>query len=373
MIKILTAGDSHGYGLIGIIEGLPSHIKVDVGKINEELFKRQHVYGRGKRMSIEDDRVQILSGLWESETTGAPLTLFIKNKSKTPPNRKMTTPRPGHADFSGMLKYDFRDARIITERASARRTAMDVAIGGLFKQILENVGIKVWSYTVSIGNVELKEADEILHPLFLSVKEHPLLCPDSLVEKAMMREVDKASKRGYTLGGKVRIYAAGLPVGLGTYNSYESRLTSILAKSLFDIPTVRGVIYGDIEKTYTSEGTNVMDEIVKGGKRKTNHAGGIEGGMSNGEDLEVSLMIKAIPTQARGLKTIDMNTDKETRTIYVRSDTCAVAAISVIAAAKVATILGKEIIEEFYSPSFREVKEKVKVYMRMRREVLHRD
>ncbi len=363
MIKILTSGDSHGYGLFGIVEGVPAHFEIDVSKIDEALFLRQHVYGRGKRMSLESDHVQVLSGLWQGKTTGAPLTFFIKNKSTTPPNEESSVPRPGHADFAGMVKYLFQDSRITTERASSRRTAMDVAIGEVFRQALEKLKIKVWSYTVEVGEVRAN-VDGVFQNL--SLKDHPLLCPESKAEKKMMIEIDRAFTQGYTLGGKVKTFVEGLPIGIGTFNSYENRITSVLARALFDIPSVRGVEFGDIEKTYVLPGIQYMDEIETKGVRATNHAGGIEGGMANGERIEIVLFVKAVPTQRKSLKSIDMKDGKEARTSYVRSDTCVVGAISVISTAKVSTAIFRELIEEFGSSTFSELEERVEDYRRKR-------
>ncbi|WP_456399023.1 chorismate synthase [Mesoaciditoga sp.] len=363
MIKILTSGDSHGYGLFGIVEGFPAHFKVNIERINRALFSRQHVYGRGQRMKLESDHIQILSGLWEGETTGAPLTFFIKNRSTTPPNGKSTAPRPGHADFAGMIKYDFEDARVTTERSSSRRTAMDVAIGEFFRQALEELGVKIWAYTQSIGKIESK-AESVRE---LSSQAHPLLCPDNEAEKMMMSEIDGASENGYTLGGKVKALAQGLPVGLGTFNSYENRLTSLIAKSLFDIPSVKGIVYGDIDKTYKLNGMQALDEIGIDGQRKTNHAGGIEGGMSNGEKVEITLFVKPVPTQRKGLKTVDFKSGEAVQTSYVRSDTCVVGAVSIIAQAKLSTVIFKEMMNEFGGSTFQEMKERVENYRASRK------
>lgn len=357
-MKILTSGDSHGYGLFGIVEGFPSHFKVDTLRIDEILKARQIVYGRGARMKIESDHVEILSGLWKGETIGSPLTFFIKNRSTQAPNLKNAIPRPGHADLGGMLKYEFDDTRMVAERASARRTAMDVAIGEFFKEALEELNIKTWGYTVAVGKIET--ALEAFQPL--SVEEHPLLCPDGNMENEMMKEIDFAHKEGYTLGGKVRVVLSGLPIGIGTFNSYQERFTSQISKALFDIPSVKGVEFGDIHETYKMKGTQVMDEMEANAKKLTNHAGGIEGGMSNGQKIVVDLLVKPVPTQKQSMKTVDLETGKETLTSYVRSDVCVVGAISIISSAKLSTVVFTELMNEFSGSTFQELKERFEKY-----------
>jgi chorismate synthase len=377
MIRILTSGDSHGYGLFGIVEGFPAHFKPNIPRIDKALSLRQHVYGRGARMSLENDHVQILSGLWNGETTGAPLTFFVKNKSIKPPNEESMAPRPGHADFAGMVKYSFEDIRVITERASSRRTAMDVAIGEFFRQALEELQVNVTAYTMAVGDVEIERGAFQKIPMeqmkMLSIDEHPLLCPDDDVEKRMMKKIDEAFEKGYTLGGKVKVIAEGIPIGLGTFNSYENRLTSNISSSLLDIPSVKGIMYGDVEETYKENGIQSMDEMsIKDGNviRSSNHGGGIEGGMANGEKVEITLFIKAVPTQRQGLRTVDLKNGREVTTSYVRSDTCVVGAITVIAAAKLATVVFEEMMKEFGSSTFGEMKERIEKYMFLRKSVI---
>ncbi len=357
-MRITTSGDSHGKGLFGIVEGFPAHFKIELSKINDALKLRKSVYGRGARMKIESDRVEILSGIWNGETSGAPLTFFIKNASTTPPNRQTSTPRPGHADFAGMLKYNFDDTRVVTERSSARRTAMDVAIGEFFRQALEKMKIRVWAYTVGIGKIETNEKTWKIP----QIGEHPLLCPDQKAERLMIAEIDKAAKNGNSLGGKVRVLASGLPIGLGTFNTYHGRFTSRIAQAFFDIPSVRGVLFGDILDTYRFDGYETIDEIHEMGVRKTNHVGGIEGGMSNGQPISVDLLVKPVPTQKRGTITIDMNDGSEAVTNYVRSDTCVVAAIAIVSRAVLSTVIFSEIMNEFGGSVFGELCERVELY-----------
>ena len=366
MMRVLTAGDSHGYGLFGIVEGFPAHFQVDIQEIDDMLKERQKVYGRGVRMNLEDDHVEILSGLWDGKTTGAPLTFFIRNRSTKPPNNGTTIPRPGHADFGGMLKYLFEDARVIAERASARRTAMDVAMGGFFRQALKELNIKVWGYTVAVGKVETK-IDTFQE---FSTADHPLLCPDDDAEKAMMHEIEKALEGGYTLGGKIKVIAKGLPIGLGTFNRYEGRFSSVLSKAVFDIPSVKGVEFGDIGESYKMKGVEVMDEMRANGERFTNHAGGIEGGMANGQAISMEILVKPVPTQKIGIHTVDLSDGSEVLTSYVRSDTCVVGAVTIIAIAKVSTAIFGELMREFGGSCFQELKERVENYKEIRRRVM---
>lgn len=359
-MKIVTSGESHGQHFYGIIEGFPSHFKPDIERINKRLKLRQSVYGRGDRMKIEDDKVEITTGLWNGETSGAPITFVIANKSTTPPNEKTTVPRPGHADLGGVLKFALDDVRTVTERASARRTVMDVATGEFSREVLEDIGISVYGFTKAVGPIEI---DDVANQE-LDVDVHPLLCPDSTNELKMMEEIKKGYDGGYTLGGKVTLVADGLPAGIGTFTERGKRLTSVIAGSLFDIPSIRGVLFGDAEEIWKMKGYEAVDQIHAGFTRETNHAGGIEGGMTNGEKMIVNLIAKPISTQRRGVKSVDIFSGMEVETSYVRSDTCVVAAIVVVATAVLSTTILSELIEEFGGFTFQEFKERINAYRR---------
>ncbi len=359
-MRIMTSGESHGQNFYGIIEGFPSHFKPDIGRINERLKLRQSVYGRGERMKIEEDKVNITTGLWNGETTGAPITFVIANKSTTPPNEKTTVPRPGHADLGGILKFDLDDARTVTERASARRTVMDVAMGEFSREVLEDIGINVYGFTRAVGSIET----EVMADRELDVGVHPLLCPDSTAESKMIEEINKGYAEGYTLGGKLTLVVEGLPVGVGTFTERGKRLTSTIGSALFDIPSVRGVLFGDAEKIWRMKGYEAVDQIYAGFVRRTNHAGGIEGGMTNGERVIVNLIAKPISTQKRGVRSVDISNGAEVETSYVRSDTCVVAAIVVVATAVLSTAILSELIEEFGGFTFQEFKERIDTYRR---------
>lgn len=356
----MTSGESHGYGFYGIIEGFPSHFKLNVERINARLALRQNVFGRGERMKIENDKVEIKTGLWNGETTGAPITFFIQNESLNPPNEKTTIPRPGHADLGGMMKFNLDDTRIVTERASARRTVMDVAIGEFANQALEELGIKVYGFTKGIGGIET----DLIPDALPNIQEHPLLCPDTLAELKMIEMIKDAYKDGYTLGGKVTLVVKGLPAGIGTFTERQRRLTSIISNALFDIPSVRGILFGDAEEIWKMKGYESVDEIFEGLKRKTNHAGGIEGGMTNGEDIIVHLISKPISTQKRGVRSVNLSTMSESETPYIRSDTVVVGAIVIVAVSILATALMTELIDSFGGFTFQDLKDNFSSYRR---------
>lgn len=359
-MMIMTSGGSHGQGFYGIIEGFPSHFVPDIERINKRLRMRQLVYGRGDRMKIEEDKVEITTGLWNGETTGAPLTFVITNNSTTPPNEKTTIPRPGHADFGGMLKFDLDDARIVTERASARRTVMDVAIGEFSREVLESLGIKVYGFTKAIGGIET----QIRSNCDLEITDHPLMCPDTEKESLMIEEIKRAYAGGYTLGGKITLIVEGMPAGIGTFTEREKRLTSIISSALFDIPSIRGVLFGDAQDLWKMKGYESVDEIHKNFVRKTNHAGGIEGGMTNGEKIVIDLIAKPISTQKRGVHSVNMVDNSEVETSYVRSDTCVVAAIVIVGSSILSSVLLLELLSAFGGFTFSELKERFDLYGR---------
>jgi len=319
-MRYLTAGESHGKALIGILEGMPAGVKIDLDKLNEQLRRRQQGHGRGKRMAIETDTAEILSGVRGGVTLGSPIALIINNRdydnwrevmdpvSGDPSLRRLTAVRPGHADLSGCIKYGFSDARNVLERASARETAMRTAIGALCRQYLESKGITVSGKVLSVGGAtELKDMEAL---------------------------IDKAKAEGDTLGGKAQIIISGAPVGLGSYVHYDRKLDGLLARELMGIQSVKAVEIGLGTKSAGLTGSKVHDGIYnQNGKyvRRTNNAGGIEGGMSNGEDIVVTVSFKPIPTLMKGLDTVDIATGKAVKAAPERSDVCAVWAGAVVA------------------------------------------
>ena len=378
-VKILTSGESHGKCLNAIIEGLPSNIHISVEKINENLARRQKGYGRGGRMKIETDKVEIKSGVRHGKTTGAPICLEIKNKDyenwqnimcpeeieltqeilEELESKSFTKLRPGHADFAGCVKYNTNDLRNILERSSARKTAIEVAVGSIAQQVLENFGIKGTSTVKRIGSIE--NTKEL--PNFESIKENSenseVRCWDNEVLEQMKSEIDKAQELGTTLGGEIEVYYQGLPVGLGSCMSYERAIDGLIAQAVMSIPAIKSVEFGlgkDVAKLF---GKDVHDPFVYENneiKRTSNNAGGVEGGMTNGETLIVRASMKPIPTMKTPLPTVDIKDMTNSEAHFERSDCCAVPACAVVAEMRVATVLLDEFLVKFGGDSLEEVK-----------------
>ena len=341
--RFLTAGESHGKGLTAIIEGIPSGFEINPDFINTELKRRQQGYGRGGRMKIETDTVEILSGVRFGKTLGSPVALFIKNKDfenwekimSTDPQdyteeKSFSAYRPGHADFAGSVKYNQKDLRNILERSSARQTAIEVAVGAVAKQILSTLGINCSSKILQIGNA-VNEVD-------------------------FHKEIDAAKETGDTLGGKIEVIFSGLPVGLGSHVHWDRKLDGRVAQAVMSIPAIKAVEIGDNPLGLT--GSEYHDEMYLEGEkvvRKTNHAGGIEGGMTNGENLVVRAVMKPIPTLRKPLNTVDSSTMQEIQAHFERSDTCAVEACAVVAEARIASVLVNEILLKFGGDSLEEI------------------
>lgn len=343
--RFLTAGESHGQCLSAIIEGVPAGLPVDIDFINNELKRRQQGYGRGERMKIENDTVEITAGVRFGKTIGSPISLVIKNRDfedwkkimSTAPEdvtdeKAFSTFRPGHADYAGSIKYAQTDLRNVLERSSARKTAADVAIGAIAKLILKELGITGTSKVTQIGSS---------------------CCPAKFPE-----EVEIMRGKGDTIGGKFVVLYKNLPVGLGSYVHWDRGIDGKLAQAVMSIPAVKVVEIGTNPLGY--QGSNYHDEIfIQDGEieHKTNHAGGIEGGMTNGEDLVISAVMKPIPTMKKPLKTVDSQTHEQTEAHFERSDVCAVEACSVVAEARVAWVLVEEILLKYGGDSLEELKQ----------------
>ncbi|TJX68715.1 chorismate synthase [Soehngenia saccharolytica] len=362
MIRFLTAGESHGDKLIGILEGIPSNLKINNGYIDYELSRRQKGYGRSDRMNIESDKVQIVSGLDEKVTTGAPISLVINNLAKGTNNDDYLQPRPGHADLAGLIKYNQLNAKNILERASARETAMRTAIGAICKIFLSEFGIKIFSHVISISDIEsnidyYKSGSEIDFSL---ADNSTLRMIDSDAEKIAKERIDFGYEEGFTLGGKVEIIIKNVPIGIGSHIQWDRRLDGKIAQSMMSIPGVKAVEIGLGETIKNYHGNLSNDEIFysedKGYYRKTNLAGGIEGGISNGEDIVVRITMKPIPTQQKPLKTVNIITKEETKAFAQRSDVCAVASLSIVAEAMAAISISEAFMEKFSGDSMEEVK-----------------
>ena len=375
MLRFLDAGESHGKGLIGIIEGLPAGLSLSEEKINRDLKRRQGGYGRGERMKIEQDRVEILSGLIKGKTIGSPLGLLIKNKDwenwqekECPP---LTIPRPGHADFAGAIKYGFRDLRRVLERASARQTAMRVAIGSVASTLLEEFNIDIYSYVLRIGQIKAKRITSFKRKLKDEIAKSPVYCIDGIASIGMCREIDRAREKGDTLGGVFEVVITGVSIGLGSYVQWDRRLDARLASAFMSIPGVKAVEIGEGIESSKKKGSAIHDEILAHQKlemnslryyRETNRAGGIEGGVTNGEAIIIRAYLKPIPTLINPLRSIDFATKKETRAIYQRSDICVVPAASVVGEAVAAWEMAVAFLEKFGGDSLEEIKENYKNY-----------
>lgn len=386
MFRYLTAGESHGPQLTAIIEGLPSGVTVLADGINRDLSRRQQGYGRGGRMKIETDRVEILSGVRWGETLGSPLTLVVKNRDWENWSGKMsplpefrdesiavTRPRPGHADLTGALKYDHRDVRNVLERSSARETAVRVAVGAVAKQLLAEFDIRVGGYVSAIGGVSVSAPDLPLEDLWRAAAESELFSCDQSADEAMKRAIDDAKAAGDTLGGVVEVQVIGCPPGLGSYTHWDRKLDARLAMALMSIQAIKGVEVGLGFEVADRPGSQVHDEIfldparVDGGSlspysRRSNNAGGIEGGMSNGEPIVVRAAMKPIPTLYKPLRSVDMRTREPFEATVERSDTCAVPAALVVAEAVVAIEIAAAFLEKFAGDSLVEIRRNFEGY-----------
>jgi chorismate synthase len=387
IMRWLTAGESHGPALMGIIEGVPAGVEITSGDIADSLARRRLGYGRGARMKFEQDVVTILGGVRHGRTQGGPVAIQVGNTewpkweqimSADPVdaelladqarNAPLTRPRPGHADFTGMQKYGFDEARPVLERASARETATRVALGTVAARFLRHLGIELVSHTVSIASVTVPEGRPLPLPGdVIALDTDPLRCFDRETSDAMVAEVDAAHKEGETLGGVVEVLAYGLPPGLGSYVHWDRRLDARLAAALMGIQAIKGVEVGDGFLTAARRGSAAHDEIVRDGKgrisRASNRAGGIEGGMSIGDVLRVRAAMKPIATVPRALRTIDVSTGEPAKAHHQRSDVCAVPAAGVVAEAMVALVLAEAVMEKFGGDSVPETARNIKGYL----------
>ncbi|BCS81268.1 chorismate synthase [Anaerocellum diazotrophicum] len=362
-MRFLDAGETHGRALIAIIEGFPAHVKIGIENINRLLQLRQRGYGRGKRMEIEKDRVKILSGVRNSFTTGSPITLVIENNDYENwknfmdsmqcdmDTKKVTVPRPGHADLAGCLKYEFDDARNVLERASARETAIRVAVGAVCEELLKMFGIKLYNHVIEIGRVRLTKSysfdDTELFEQALSSSD--LFCIDKEAEMKMKQEIEIAKQMGDSVGGIAEVICKNVPYGLGSHVHWDRKLDAQIAYSVMSIQSVKGVEIGMGFESARRFGSEVHDEIYYDEKigfyRKTNNAGGIEGGISNGMDIVVRAAFKPIPTLYKPLKSVDIRTFQPAEAAVERSDICAVPAGSIVMRAAIAYVLANALIE----------------------------
>ena len=332
MIRFLTAGESHGPELTGIVEGVPAGFTISKEFIDSYLKRRQKDTGSGGRMNIESDEVFISSGVVNNISTGAPIALRIKNKDwenwKDKDIEPYVVPRPGHADLIGTAKYDLNDIRLVLERSSARETAMRSAIGAIAIQILESMGISIYGYVSSIGKVDYRYSNDFsLDEMRKLTDDSPVSCPDADKSQQMEKEISNARKKKDTLGGSITTIATGVPPTLGSYVHWDKKLDAKLARILMSIQSVKAIEVGDGIESSKNYGTSVQDQYVlnkKEIKKESNNLGGFEGGMTNGENIELTAYLKPISTTLSPIKSVNLAEKEETETVYERSDTCAV-------------------------------------------------
>ena len=386
MIRYLTAGESHGKCLAGIIEGVPSGLAFDTDFINRQLHRRQLGHGRGRRMKIEKDRIEITAGVRHGKTLGSPIAFRIENKDweswRIPMSadpvpegsaiRAVTRPRPGHVDLAGALKFQTHDVRDVLERASARETAARVAVGSVIRLLLDHFGIRIGSHVLAIGNervpppLEYVEGEAVLG----MDPESPLRCADAEIEKSMIALINQAATEGDTLGGIAEAVAVSVPPGLGSHTQWDRKLDGLLAQVLMSIPAVKAVEIGTGVASASRPGSVVHDEIFyDAGRRRffrrTNNAGGLEAGVTNGADVRARIYVKPIPTLRKALLSVDVKTKEESAAAFERSDTCVVPAAGVVAEAMIAIVLGQAFAEKFGGDSMAEVEDNFQNYNRL--------
>ncbi|MGZ8412540.1 MAG: chorismate synthase [Gemmatirosa sp.] len=385
-LRFSTAGESHGPALVAVLEGMPAGLPLLAEHVDADLARRQQGYGRGRRMQIETDRVEFLSGVRAGETLGGPIAMLVRNADwknwvdvmdpapretdPDPRRRALTRVRPGHADLTGVLKYERADARDILERASARETTMRVAVGAVCRRLLTELGVRIGSHVVHLGGIDCEPA-ALPEDLNAAADASPVRVLDPAAEQAMIARIDEAKRAGNTLGGIVEVVATGLPVGLGSHVSWDRKLDGRLGQAMLSIPAVKGVEVGLGFEAARRSGAEVHDEIAlapgrtRAGnvRRLTNRAGGLEGGMTNGEPLLVRVAMKPISTLMRPLQTIDVRSAEPATAAAERSDVTAVPAMGVIAEAMAAFVLAQAVLEKFGGDSLVELRRNVDGYL----------
>ena len=384
MLRFTTAGESHGPALISILEGAPAGIPLVAGDVNADLARRQQGYGRGRRMQIESDAVEFLSGVRAGSTVGSPIAMLIRNRDwenwrevmdpapdaagesgvAEPRKRAVTRPRPGHADLAGMLKYDRDDARDVLERASARETTARVAAGAICRKLLAEFGVRIGSHLVELGGIEAAVPADLPADINKVSDASAVRTLDPVAETAIVARIDEAKKAGDTLGGVCEVVCTGLPIGIGSHVSWDRKLDGRIGAAMMSIPAVKGVGIGMGFDAARQPGSAVHDEILAGGetarsanlRRRTNRAGGLEGGMTTGEPLVVRVAMKPISTLMRPLATVEMKTGEAASAVAERSDVTAVPAMGVIAEAMLAFVIAQGMIEKFGGDSLGEMR-----------------
>ena len=384
MLSFRTAGESHGQALIALVEGIPAHLSIDFDFIDHELKRRQSGYGRGGRMKIERDQVRFLSGVRHGKTIGSPIAMMVENRdwanweeimsvreisAEAATKRRVTRPRPGHTDLAGSLKYDHTDARNILERSSARETAARVAAGGLAKVFLKVFGIEVLSHTTAIGKARVPEDLIVSWQQLETIRDDEVVrCALPDIAREMVKEIETAQKDGDTVGGTFEVVARGVPVGLGSHTGWDTRLDGRLAQAVMCVNAVKAVEIGKGVRIAYTQGSQAHDEIAYDNQQRrfyhlTNRAGGVEGGITNGEEVRVVGYLKPISTLKKALRSVDMVTKEPFLAQYERSDTCTVPAAGVIGESMVALVLATAFLEKFGGDSVEETTRNYNAYL----------
>ncbi|HCG2445958.1 TPA: chorismate synthase [Staphylococcus aureus] len=378
-MRYLTSGESHGPQLTVIVEGIPANLEIKVEDINKEMFKRQGGYGRGRRMQIEKDTVEIVSGVRNGYTLGSPITMVVTNddfthwrkimgaapisdEERENMKRTITKPRPGHADLVGGMKYNHRDLRNVLERSSARETAARVAVGALCKVLLEQLDIEIYSRVVEIGGIKDKDFYDS-ETFKANLDRNDVRVIDDGIAQAMRDKIDEAKNDGDSIGGVVQVVVENMPVGVGSYVHYDRKLDGRIAQGVVSINAFKGVSFGEGFKAAEKPGSEIQDEILYntelGYYRGSNHLGGLEGGMSNGMPIIVNGVMKPIPTLYKPLNSVDINTKEDFKATIERSDSCAVPAASIVCEHVVALEIAKALLEEFQSNHIEQLKQQI--------------
>ncbi|HDF6147358.1 TPA: chorismate synthase [Staphylococcus aureus] len=378
-MRYLTSGESHGPQLTVIVEGVPANIEIKVEDINKEMFKRQGGYGRGRRMQIEKDTVEIVSGVRNGYTLGSPITMVVTNDDFTHWRKIMgaapiseeerenmkstiTKPRPGHADLVGGMKYNHRDLRNVLERSSARETAARVAVGALCKVLLQQLDIDIYSRVVEIGGIKDKDFYDS-ETFKANLDRNDVRVIDDSIAQAMRDKIDEAKNEGDSIGGVVQVVVENMPVGVGSYVHYDRKLDGKIAQGVVSINAFKGVSFGEGFKAAEKPGSEIQDEILYNSEigyyRGSNHLGGLEGGMSNGMPIIVNGVMKPIPTLYKPLNSVDINTKEDFKATIERSDSCAVPAASIVCEHVVAFEIAKALLEEFQSNHIEQLKQQI--------------
>jgi len=388
VLRFLTAGESHGPALVGILDGIPAGLPLLASDIDSELKRRQHGYGRGGRMKIEQDRVEILSGVRHGRTIGSPIALRISNRDwanwqkamaiepieiADPERKRVTRPRPGHADLAGALKHDTDDARDVLERASARETTTRVAIGAVCKRFLREFDVLVASHTIALGSAGLPPGEEVAWDSILAAEGSALRCADRGIEQKMIEEIDRAMQARDSVGGSFQVVARGVPPGLGSHRHWDLRLNARLAAALCSIQSIKAIAVGDGVEAAGKLGSEFHDEIHydrKGRRfyRTSNHAGGIEGGLSNGEEIRVRVYVKPLSTLPKALHSVDLKSKEEFEAQVERTDVSAIAAAGVVGEAMMAFVLSEAFLEKFGGDSLKEITRNHRGYLEQLRD-----